>query len=79
MHIADDLMSTINKICGRDDGGASVWKSVRQALLTIWNQEEIANLQKRLDTLQRQVQLLISATVGYVHPASCFHMPHVLM
>lgn len=61
--IANSLVAAIESICGHGDGKPTFWDSFRQSLRSIWNKEKIDDLQRRLESLQTQIQVLLNAAV----------------
>jgi hypothetical protein len=57
--IADSLISTIKNICEQNKG--TLWGSFREALRTMWSKRYIEDLESRLETYQRQTNILIAA------------------
>jgi hypothetical protein len=56
---AIELLTSINKLKAKDP--SSRWSSFRSALKTIWKQEEIEEMQRRLDSYRAELVLRLQA------------------
>ena len=61
--VAEKLLSALNGLSGQTK--CKLWGSFQQALRTIWSQEEIQSLKKRLDTFRHQISMQILALLRY--------------
>jgi hypothetical protein len=55
--VAEQLLLALGRL-GKQDNHR-VWRSFRQALKTVWSQEQIDGLQKRLDIFRQQISMHI--------------------
>lgn len=62
---ADELLSTIHGL-KVTTGSRRKWRSFRQALKSVWKQQKIEALQKRLDAISGQFNLHFAAILRYV-------------
>lgn len=53
--VAEELMVAVDKLRLKE-GPQRSWRSLRQALITLWNKDKIEKLQKRLGELRSQLQ-----------------------
>ncbi|ORY14588.1 hypothetical protein BCR34DRAFT_479383 [Clohesyomyces aquaticus] len=51
--ISEEIVQAVNKI--KVKGSKKAWKSVEQALRSVWSQKEMSALETRLDTLRKQI------------------------
>ncbi len=58
--LADDLLATVKDL-RVDDGPNRKWRSFRQGLKTLWKNEMIDAVQKRLDNFRKQLSLQLLA------------------
>lgn len=61
--LADKLMDVLDDLSVK--GSHKKWKSVRQALRSVWKENEIRDIQKRLDSFRSQLTLRLVATLRY--------------
>lgn len=61
--VANKLLTTLEDLSVR--GPHKKWKSVRQALLSVWRESEIRDIRKRLDTFRNQLTTRLVATLKY--------------
>jgi hypothetical protein len=63
--IADNLMDVLSKLKASD---FQQWReSIRVALLSMWNQEEISGLEKRLNSHRQQVLLRLVDSLRHIN------------
>ena len=65
METADELLSTIRKLKSPTTGPHRKWRSFRQALKSVWKQERIDALQKKLDSISGQLNTHYAAILRY--------------
>ena len=61
--VANKLLTTLEDLNVK--GPHKKWKSVRQALLSVWRESEIRDIRKRLDTFRNQLTTRLVATLKY--------------
>lgn len=61
--VANKLLTTLEDLSVK--GPHKKWKSVRQALLSVWREIEIRDIRKRLDTFRNQLTTRLVATLKY--------------
>lgn len=59
--VANTLLTTLEDLSLK--GPHKRWKSVRQALLSVWRESEISDIRKRLDTFRDQLTTRLVATI----------------
>ncbi|KAK4230112.1 hypothetical protein QBC38DRAFT_496850 [Podospora fimiseda] len=65
--VIQDLIEIIHKICKHGENGPSKSSSVREAVLTLWNEKEIGELQSRLEQSERRLPILVIAAFSGSH------------
>jgi len=61
--IADELLKRLEKLKVKSDAKHRGWKSLRQALKSVWSKEELNELSERLDRFRNQLQFRILASM----------------
>jgi hypothetical protein len=62
-NIANELLKALGEL--KANGKNGKWRSVRQALKSVWRKEEIDDIQQRLIVYRGQLMLHIVASIGY--------------
>ena len=66
METADELLSTIRRLKSPTTGSYQKWRSFHQALKSIWNQERIDALRRKLDSISGQLNTHYAAILRCV-------------
>jgi hypothetical protein len=56
--VAQELIAAIEKL-KVENRPVNKWRSFRQAMMTLWNKDQIENLRSRLESLRSQLQALV--------------------
>jgi len=56
LRVTTELLYVLDRVKGKA-GKRSMWTSLRQAILTIWKQDEINGLERRLDRYRQELSL----------------------
>ena len=64
--LADKFLDVLDDLSVK--GPHKKWKSVRQALRSVWKENEIRDIQKRLDSFRSQLTLRLLATLRHDSP-----------
>lgn len=64
--LGNDLISTLDKL--RVSEPRKKWKSVRVALVSVWKEEKVKQMEARLMKLQRQIDSHLISDIQYVLP-----------
>jgi hypothetical protein len=61
----NELLHLLSQLT-RSPGSSERWKSVRQAVLTVWRDDKLRDLEKRVDRYRNQVSLALMNDLRYV-------------
>lgn len=62
----NELLQLLNQLA-RVPGTSQRWKSVRQAVATLWKEDKLRNLEKRVERYREQVSLALMHDLRFVH------------
>lgn len=62
--VADELLSRLTSL--KVKGQRTKWKTLRQAIRTVWTEEELSALGRQLIALQRSIELRIVVDIRYL-------------